>query len=63
MLEVIDLTPGHPLLDEVERYFCEMYAAMSEQGLNIPLATAGEKLWRAGVERLSGQARDCVGRD
>jgi ribosomal protein S18 acetylase RimI-like enzyme len=55
MLKLIDLTPGHPLLDEVERYFREMYAGMSAQGLKIPLAADGEKLWRAGVERSLGR--------
>jgi GNAT superfamily N-acetyltransferase len=42
------------ILDQVESLFLEMYAYMSQKGLQLPLVDGGEKKWRLGLQRTLG---------
>lgn len=53
-IRLLDSVDEH-VLDQIELQLLDMYAYMSDHGLQMPLAEGGEKKWRVGVERTLGR--------
>lgn len=55
-VEIVRLQKAdHDLLGQVEELFVSLYEELDEFGLNVPLAPAGARIWREGVESTLGR--------